>query len=89
MSASRRPSARTPRVRGGDSEDGAFWVATPTSSGSCPTPKPYSDWPAPSLIEAHDEWQTTDRPYRSEATTALLTTPIPQEGVAAPERITA
>jgi len=41
------------------------------------------------LVEAHDEWQATDRRYLSEATMALLTTPAPQEGVAAPELMTA
>ena len=35
------------------------------------------------LVEAHDEWQATDRRYLGEATMALLTTPTPsQEGVA-------
>jgi putative transposase len=41
------------------------------------------------LVEAHDEWQTTDRRYLSEATMALLTEPQPQEGVATPELMTA
>jgi putative transposase len=41
------------------------------------------------LVEAHDEWQTTDRRYLSEATMALLTTPDSQEGVATPELMTA
>jgi putative transposase len=41
------------------------------------------------LVEAHDEWQTTDRRYLSEATMALLTTPPTQEGVATPELMTA
>jgi putative transposase len=41
------------------------------------------------LVEAHDEWQTGDRRYLSEATMALLTTPTPQEGVATPELMTA
>ena len=42
------------------------------------------------LVEAHDEWQTTDRRYLAEATMALLTTPTPsQEGVATPELMTA
>ena len=27
------------------------------------------------LVEAHDEWQATDRRYLGEATMALLTTP--------------
>ncbi len=40
------------------------------------------------LIEAHDEWQTTDRRYLSETTMALLSTPIPGE-LATPELITA
>ena len=42
------------------------------------------------LVEAHDEWQATDRRYLGEATMALLTTPTPsQEGVATPELMTA
>jgi putative transposase len=41
------------------------------------------------LVEAHDEWQTTDRRYLSEATMALLITPPNQEGVATPELMTA
>lgn len=41
------------------------------------------------LVEAHDEWQTGDRRYLSEATMAALTTPTPQEGVATPELMTA
>jgi hypothetical protein len=41
------------------------------------------------LVEAHDEWQATDRRYLSEATTAQLTTPAPQEGLATPELLTA
>jgi putative transposase len=41
------------------------------------------------LVEAHDEWQTGDRRYLSEATMAALTTPAPQEGVATPELMTA
>ncbi len=41
------------------------------------------------LVEAHDEWQTTNRRYLAEATTALLVTPPPQEGVATPELMTA
>jgi putative transposase len=41
------------------------------------------------LVEAHDEWQTGDRRYLSEATMALLTTASSQEGVATPELMTA
>jgi putative transposase len=41
------------------------------------------------LVEAHDEWQTTDRRYLSEATMALLTELQPQEGVPTPELMTA
>ena len=41
------------------------------------------------LVEAHDEWQTTDRRYLAEATMALLTAPPAQEGVATPELMTA
>ena len=41
------------------------------------------------LVEAHDEWQTGDRRYLSEATMALLTTPPAQETVATPALMTA
>jgi putative transposase len=41
------------------------------------------------LVEAHDEWQTTDRRYLAEATMALLVAPPSQEGVATPELMTA
>ena len=42
------------------------------------------------LVEAHDEWQATDRRYLGEATMALLTTPTSSpEGVATPELMTA
>jgi putative transposase len=41
------------------------------------------------LVEAHDEWQTTDRRYLAEATMALLATPAGQEGVATPQLMTA
>jgi putative transposase len=38
------------------------------------------------LVEAHDEWQSTDRRYLAEATMALLARSTPaQEGVATPE----
>ena len=41
------------------------------------------------LVEAHDEWQTTDRRYLSETTMAQLTTPPTPTEVATPELITA
>ena len=41
------------------------------------------------LVEAHDEWQATDRRYLGEATMALLVAPTRQEGVATPELMTA
>ena len=41
------------------------------------------------LVEAHDEWQATDRRYLGEATMALLTSPLPHEAVATPELMTA
>ena len=41
------------------------------------------------LVEAHDEWQTTDRRYLAEATMALLVAPEQQDGVATPELMTA
>jgi putative transposase len=40
------------------------------------------------LVEAHDEWQATDRRYLGETTMALLTSP-PEEKVATPELMTA
>ena len=40
-------------------------------------------------VEAHDEWQATDRRYLSEATMALLATPPTQEKVATSALITA
>ena len=41
------------------------------------------------LIEAHDEWQATDRRYLGETTMALLTNPPTEEKVATPELMTA
>jgi putative transposase len=41
------------------------------------------------LVEAHDEWQATDRRYLSEATMALLTQPPTTEKLATPELMTA
>jgi putative transposase len=41
------------------------------------------------LVEAHDEWQTTDRRYLAEASMALLAGPTPQPGLATPELMTA
>jgi hypothetical protein len=41
------------------------------------------------LVEAHDEWQTGDRRYLSEATMAALTAPAPHDGVGTPELMTA
>jgi hypothetical protein len=40
------------------------------------------------LVEAHDEWQTTDRRYLSEATMAVLVGPSP-DTLASPELLTA
>lgn len=44
--------------------------------------------PGAVLIDAHDEWQATDRRYLGEATMALLTSPQP-ETLATPELMTA
>ena len=41
------------------------------------------------LVEAHDEWQATDRRYLGETTIALLTTPTEPPRVASPELMTA
>jgi putative transposase len=41
------------------------------------------------LVEAHDEWQATDRRYLAEASMALLAQPTTQEGLATPELMTA
>jgi transposase-like protein len=41
------------------------------------------------LVEAHDEWQATDRRHLGEATMALLTSPPTDEKVATPELMTA
>lgn len=41
------------------------------------------------LVEAHDEWQATDRRYLGETTMALLTAPPPTDAVATPELMTA
>jgi putative transposase len=41
------------------------------------------------LVEAHDEWQATDRRYLGETTMALLTAPPSTDAVATPELMTA
>jgi putative transposase len=41
------------------------------------------------LVEAHDEWQATDRRYLGETTMALLASPPTDEKVATPELMTA
>ena len=41
------------------------------------------------LVEAHDEWQATDRRYLGETTMALLARPPAEEKVATPELMTA
>jgi putative transposase len=41
------------------------------------------------LVEAHDEWQATDRRYLGETTMALLASPPAEEKVATPELMTA
>ena len=41
------------------------------------------------LVEAHDEWQATDRRYLGETPMALLATPAPPDGLATPELMTA
>jgi putative transposase len=51
-------------------------VTAPTSSGSSPTTRP-APLSACVLIEAHDEWQVSDRRYLSEGSMALLTPPEP------------
>jgi putative transposase len=39
------------------------------------------------LVEAHDEWQVSDRRYLSEGSMALLNRPSPTEEVAQPALI--
>lgn len=41
------------------------------------------------LVEAHDEWQATDRRYLGEATMAPLTSPRSEQNLATPELMTA
>ena len=41
------------------------------------------------LVEAHDEWQTSDRRYLAEDSMALLTTPANEDTVASTELLTA
>ena len=41
------------------------------------------------LVEAHDEWQATDRRYLGEATMALLVSPTETSTVATSELMTA
>ncbi|GAA3056854.1 IS256 family transposase [Pseudonocardia yunnanensis] len=41
------------------------------------------------LVEAHDEWQATDRRYLGEATMTLLASPPPKQKLATPELMTA
>lgn len=51
--------------------------ATPTSSGSSPNPDALLRLSACVLIEAHDEWQDSDRRYLSEKSMAMLQPPEP------------
>jgi putative transposase len=41
------------------------------------------------LVEAHDEWQATDRRYLGEATMTLLNSPPPKQKLATPQLTTA
>jgi hypothetical protein len=41
------------------------------------------------LVEAHDEWQVSDRPYKSEGSMATLTTNAATTRVAQPELVPA
>jgi len=56
--AGERSGARNPLER---TEQRSFKRRTDVGFGVFPNPKPCSDWPA-RPVEAHDEWQTTDRP---------------------------
>jgi putative transposase len=56
--------------------------------GVFPNPEALLRLAGAALVEAHDEWQTSDRRYLSEATMALLASP-PQPGLATPELMTA
>ena len=66
---------------------------TRTPAGPMPTPKPTGVFPNADallciagavLVEAHDEWQVSDRRYLSEGSMALLNRPSSTEEVAQP-----
>ena len=52
--------------------------------GVCPNPAALLRLAGAVLIEAHDEWQVSDRRYLSEGSMALLNRPTPTEEVAQP-----
>ena len=57
--------------------------------GAFPNPEALLRLAGAVLVEAHDEWQATDRRYLGEATMALLTTTTEPPAVATPELMTA
>jgi len=64
--------------------------AAPTSSVSLPTPAALLRLAGAVLVEAHDEWQVSERRYLSEGSMALLDSPIPDpKEVATPPLLTA
>jgi putative transposase len=57
------------------------WTSFPTQPRCC-------GWAGAVLVEAHDEWQVSDRRYLSEGSMALLArTPNPTKEVAQPALI--
>ena len=76
LTSPRPTGARSaPRIRSSGSAKRSN--GAPTSSGSSPTTQPCCASSACVLIEAHDEWQVSDRRYFSEASMAQLAPPPP------------
>ena len=56
--------------------------------GRAPRPEALLRLAGAVLVEAHDEWQVSDRRYLAEGSMALLNRPIPTKEVAQPALIT-